>query len=157
MGRGAIWWPDAGYPTPASNEELFAFMRGLQGEGFWYVASPYSKYPAGREQAFIDASKFGAKLINEGIKVFVPIPHSHPIAVYGTVRADDHDTWLAQDKAIAQFACGIAMIGMPGLDESTGVTREREWFRSWNKPEIRLWWEKELANDEAKAVREILG
>ena len=41
----------------------------------WYFGTPYSKYPAGIEAAFVEAAKQAAILMLEGYKLFVPITH----------------------------------------------------------------------------------
>ena len=43
-----------------------------------YLATPYSKYPAGLQQAFVDAAKLAALLLRSGMNVYSPIAHTHP-------------------------------------------------------------------------------
>ena len=45
---------------------------------FWYLASPYSKYPEGTQAAFEMACWQAGLLIRAGVPVFSPIAHSHP-------------------------------------------------------------------------------
>ena len=49
-------------------EETTALLKNTQ--GFWYLGSPYSKYKAGLEAAFIDVSKIAARLIDTGVPVY---------------------------------------------------------------------------------------
>jgi len=99
-----------------------------------YLATPYSKYPAGIEQAFIDASKVAANLMIAGVKVYSPIAHTHPLAVHGNVDPYDHSIWLPFDQAImdAASACVVAM--MPGWRQSKGTAHELEYFEKGGKP-----------------------
>lgn len=52
---------------------------------YWYLASPYSKYPAGIEAAFQDICKQTALLIRHKIPVYSPIAHTHPVAIHGEI------------------------------------------------------------------------
>jgi hypothetical protein len=95
----------------------------------YYLASPYSKYPDGMVAAFEDISCIAARLIGEGYKLFSPIAHSHPIALYGKLDQLSHDLWLALDEAIMQKCDGIIVAKMDGWETSYGVTWEIDWFR----------------------------
>lgn len=125
---------------PASAGEIVEYLRRLQGNGFWYVASPYSRFPGGIEAANAEACRAGGWLINQGVHVFVPIPHSHALALLGGIAVDNHDTWLEQDKAIANHAVGLVIVKLNSWDTSFGVNEERKWFAGWGKPEVLLPW-----------------
>ena len=101
---------------------------------FWYLASPYSKYPHGMERAYVDACKATASIVRLGIPVFSPIAHSHSIAVCGDMSQECHDTWLAQDVAFMAQAHGLFVLMLDGWDDSYGVQWEIEWMRSRDKP-----------------------
>ncbi len=64
---------------------------------FFYLATPYSKYPHGQEAAYIAAAEQSGLLLNAGIKVFCPITHSHPIAIYGNIDKLDYEMFLGLD------------------------------------------------------------
>lgn len=115
-------------------------MRRVQGEGFWYMASPYSKFPGGLEAAEAAACEAAGWLINQGVHVFAPIPHSHGIAVRGAVDPSSHTVWLEQDQAIARSAVGLIIVELPTWECSFGVNEERKWFASWHKPEMFVKW-----------------
>lgn len=100
----------------------------------YYVASPYSKYPAGIEQAFRDISAIAARLLRFGYKVFSPIAHTHPIAIYGGIDPLNHDIWLPFDEAIIAKCDGIIVAMMQGWEESHGVNWEIERFKRDGKP-----------------------
>lgn len=57
----------------------------LIGGPYWYVASPYSKYPGGTVAAFTEICEVTGKFMTEGVPVFSPIAHSHPVSIYGGV------------------------------------------------------------------------
>jgi len=50
---------------------------------FWYVATPYSKYEDGSEEAFRQACLVSASLLQEKIPFFCPIAHTHSINKWG--------------------------------------------------------------------------
>ena len=91
-----------------------------------YLASPYSKYGQGHEQAFKDAAQAAATLIKRGLLVFSPIVHSHPIAMLGGVDPVDHELWLRLDLALLDECDSLLVLMMPGWDESRGVAAEIE-------------------------------
>lgn len=110
----------------------------LYGRGFWYVATPYSKYPAGLEQAFIDASTVTARLVEAGVPAYSPIAHTHPIAVHGKMDKLDHSIWLPLDEHMMKAARGIIVAKMAGWGESYGVGVEIEYFEKVGKPVLYL-------------------
>src|SRR3990167_1959103 len=58
-----------------------------------YLATPYTRYPAGIRAAFADAAKLAARLLVTGLKVYSPITHTHPLAIYGHLDPLDHAIW----------------------------------------------------------------
>lgn len=92
-----------------------------------YLASPYSKYPGGREKAFQMACEKAAEVMSMGHDVFCPIAHSHPIEQNGMCgEQGDHDFWLKQDFAILRKCNELWVYMMPGWSESYGVGKEIE-------------------------------
>ena len=51
-----------------------------------YLATPYSKYHRGQDEAFIAAANIAGRLIARGLDVFSPIVHGHPLAVMAAFR-----------------------------------------------------------------------
>lgn len=101
---------------------------------FWYLASPYSKYPFGRGRACQDVCVAAGHLIACGIPVFCPIAHSHPIAEHGGIDPVDCDLWLGLDEKFMEAASGLIVFEMTGWRESEGVQREIEYFTNAGKP-----------------------
>ena len=102
--------------------------------GYWYLATPYSKYPDGIQAAFEDAATNTAALVRQGIPVFSPIAHTHPVAVYGGIDPYDHSIWIPADKPLMEAAHGLLVCKMKGWEESYGIKVEIEHFEAAGKP-----------------------
>lgn len=102
--------------------------------GFIYLASPYSRYSGGTENAFREAAEATAALIGAGHKVFSPIVHSHIIAQAGNFDPLDCAMWLEQDEPFMEAAAGIVVLMLEGWDRSVGVTHEINRFAEMGKP-----------------------
>lgn len=101
---------------------------------FWYLASPYSKYPNNIADAYETVSGVAAKLIESGLDVFCPIAYSHPIALHGDLDPLDHKLWMRLDQPFMDAASGLLVCMMPGWEESIGVAYEIEQFKVAGKP-----------------------
>jgi nucleoside 2-deoxyribosyltransferase len=99
-----------------------------------YLATPYSKYRPSIEAAFIDASKLAATLLRAGVKVYSPIAHTHPIAVYGKIDPLDHAIWLPFDEAMMDIANVLIVARMDGWEASRGIAHEVDFFTRQGKP-----------------------
>lgn len=99
-----------------------------------YVGTPYTKYVGGIDEAFTDACKLTARLLREGLKVYSPIAHTHPIAVHGGIDPLDLDIWLPFDGAMMDKADAMIVAMLPGWDTSTGVRHEIRAFSDAGKP-----------------------
>lgn len=102
--------------------------------GFYYLGTPYSKYRGGLEAAFVEASRIAAALIAEGLAVFSPIAHSHPIAMHGRLDPLAHGLWLPLDEPLMRAADGLIVAEMEGWRESYGLSVEIDHFRRAGKP-----------------------
>lgn len=99
-----------------------------------YLATPYSKFPTGIEDAFKAACILTGVLLRKGVKVYSPIAHTHPIAIHGGIDPLDHDIWLPFDQAMME-AAGICVVAMlPTWEQSYGISVEIETFRKAGKP-----------------------
>lgn len=101
---------------------------------FWYVATPYSKYPGGLDAAFEEACRATAHLVRQGVKVYSPIAHTHPVAKYGEIDPYSHDIWLPVDRPFMDTAEGLIVVKMTGWDESYGISQEIKVFEAAGKP-----------------------
>lgn len=111
-----------------------------QPEGFWYLATPYSKYPQGIEAAFQCACSAAARLIERGVNVYSPIAHTHPIAMNGGLDPLDHTIWMPLDEPMMRAAHGLFVLEMPGWDTSKGVAEEIAHFKAAGKPIRQITW-----------------
>lgn len=99
-----------------------------------YLATPYSKYKPGIEQAFIDAAKLAALLMRAGVNVYSPITHTHPIAIHGQIDPFDHAIWMPFDEAMMTAADVLLVAHMQGWQESFGIAHEIKFFEDAGKP-----------------------
>jgi len=102
--------------------------------GYWYLATPYSRFPDGTEAAYHEACRIARVLIDHGIGVFSPIAHSHGISLTGPANSLDHGYWLRADKPLMDAAAGLLVARLPTWRESFGVTYERGAFLVASKP-----------------------
>jgi len=99
-----------------------------------YLATPYSKWKAGLEDAFIEASKLAARLLRSGVKVYSPIAHTHPLAIHGKLDPFDHSIWLPFDEAMMKVADVLIVAQMDGWRDSFGIAQEIKFFEAARKP-----------------------
>ena len=103
--------------------------------GFWYLATPYSKYALGREAAYQEACKQTALLVKAKVPVFCPIAHTHGPGETGIVE-NDLETWLVADRPFMDAAKGLIICGMDGWSVSAGIAAEIDVFQAACKPII---------------------
>jgi hypothetical protein len=99
-----------------------------------YLATPYSKYRDGIDCAFRDAAALAARLLKLGVKVYSPIAHTHPIAIYGQLDPLDHAIWMPFDEAMMTASAALLVAQMQGWRESYGINHEIEFFKAGGKP-----------------------
>lgn len=103
---------------------------------FWYIATPYSKFPGGRELAFEMACEITARLAGHGLRVFSPIAHSHPVSrkMPPSVSNTDHDLWINFDRPMMEAASGLISYEAQSWDVSRGMRAEIDYFIAAGKP-----------------------
>lgn len=90
----------------------------------WYLATPYSKYTVrGKQLVFEHSCRITALMMHQGILIFSPIAHSHPI-VTSQHLACDWQTWAIFDEKIISACDGLFVLKLPGWRESVGVQAE---------------------------------
>lgn len=102
--------------------------------GLIYLATPYSKYEKGITYAFADAACLTGQLLKRGVKVYSPIAHTHPIAIYANINPLDHAIWLPFDQAIMTKADALLVAKMDGWNVSYGIGEEIKFFKQAEKP-----------------------
>ena len=103
---------------------------------FYYLATPYSKYPHGLDAAFRLAVEARGLLLRCGVAVFSPIIHSHPVAMQCGLDPLDHAIWLPAERPILDCASGLIMLMAESWLVSFGMHQEREVFEAARKPII---------------------
>ena len=103
-----------------------------------YLATPYTKYVGGIDIAFAEAARLAALLLTTGVRVYSPIAHTHPLAVYGRLDPLDHSIWLPFDEAMMDAADCLIVARMKGWDQSFGVKHEIDFFHREKKPVIHI-------------------
>ncbi len=89
-----------------------------------YLATPYSDNDRDvRIKRFNTVNIVAAKLMCEGLHIFSPISHTHPIAEAGDLPKG-WAFWEAYDRDILSVCEKIIVLRQDGWKESTGVTAE---------------------------------
>lgn len=101
---------------------------------FWYLATPYSKFPGGLDQGFKAACEQAALFVRNGHAVYSPIAHTHPIAMAGSIDPLDHGIWLDFDRPMMRAALGLVVCRLESWTDSVGIRHEIEAFEQMQKP-----------------------
>ncbi len=103
---------------------------------YYYIATPYSKFPSGIEEAARVACIETARLMRAGVPCFSPIAHTHPIAMAAGVDPLDHSFWMPVDQPMMDAARGLIMLRMESWERSYGMAIELATFTKANKPVV---------------------
>jgi hypothetical protein len=101
---------------------------------FFYLATPYSKYPHGLDVAFQHAAEQAGLFVRNGHAVYSPIVHTHPIAIAAGINPLDHELWLDFDRPMMLAAIGLVVCRMEGWTDSVGIRFEIQAFEKMQKP-----------------------
>jgi hypothetical protein len=104
---------------------------------FWYLATPYTKYPAGMREAYTAAVRIAASFSVMNLNVFSPIVHFHPQSVVARLPGDV-SYWWNRNLPYMKSCCGMVVMEMDGWKESAGITAEIAWFEQQQKPVLYL-------------------
>ncbi len=99
-----------------------------------YLATSYTLHPAGPEAAFIEAARIAGTLAKQGVTVFSPIAHSHPLAVYAGLDGLDGEFWKKFDAPFITVCDSLIVALMDGWQHSEGVAHEIAEFQKAGKP-----------------------
>lgn len=100
---------------------------------FWYLGSPYAKYPGGIEAANEVACQAAGLLMGAGIPVFCPIAHSHSVSQFVDLPRT-HEFWLAVDQTFIDAAYGMIALHAESWEDSMGMSYEIREFVKARKP-----------------------
>lgn len=106
---------------------------------YWYLATPYAKYPGGKYQAYLEALRQTALLLSSGIPVFSPIVHNHPLSLLSCLedKNESFDFWVRfVDGPMMYNAKGLIVCMMKSWRESVGIAYEEEFFDKMGKPVV---------------------
>jgi hypothetical protein len=101
---------------------------------FHYLATVYSKHPDGIEEAYRMACRETAVLIQDGVRAYSPIAHTHGVAIHGGIDPYDHGIWLHADAPFMAAAEALIVLTSEGWREAYGIGKEIEAFRAAGKP-----------------------
>jgi hypothetical protein len=102
---------------------------------YWYLGSPYSKYPYGTEEAFMVVCIEAGRLIRAKVPVYSPIAHTHPIAVHAKMDELDHTIWMPADLPMMHAARkGLIILKMESWETSYGLNEEKKFFEQTGRP-----------------------
>lgn len=91
-----------------------------------YLATPYSDPdPAVRKGRFDIVNRVAADLMRDGLHIFSPISHAHPIALAGNLPKC-WEFWQEYDRAILAACAKMIVLMQDGWKTSVGVTAERK-------------------------------
>ena len=95
-----------------------------------YLASPYTYEHEDRERVdliqrlrFETINRVAAILMLDGVRLFSPISHCHPIALVGDLPVS-WAYWEEYDREMLSICEGLIVLMLPGWQESTGVQNE---------------------------------
>lgn len=118
----------------------------------WYLATPFTDYPAGQHRAVLHASRVAAALIARGIPTFCPVAHSQVLYSAGLLPHSDEPRligpythirdgwkmWMEVCLPFMEAAGGLIVAQLPGWTVSKGVAVEMDDFRNVGKPVVML-------------------
>lgn len=89
-----------------------------------YLAAPYSHPDKRVQQArFEQINEAAARLMADGLLIFSPISHTHPIALAGNLPTD-FAYWERYDRAILACCSRMIVLKLQGWEQSLGVKAE---------------------------------
>lgn len=116
-------------------------------DGFYYLATPYSKYAGGLDAAYREACRAAQQFRESGASVYCPIETCHPLAMTLGLDPLDYEIWMKMNEPLVNAAGALVVVKMPGWQESTGVSIEVGQFVAAGKPVEYMTWRVEAAGE----------
>lgn len=89
-----------------------------------YLASPYSHQSQSvMQDRFERVCRVAARLMGEGVHLYSPIAHTHPIAVQGSLPRG-WEFWEQYDRKLLAACQELWIVTLEGWKESKGVAAE---------------------------------
>ena len=98
-----------------------------------YLASPYTKYPKGHDQAFMDVVTLQGRLLANNILAFSPIAHGHAVSRCNKMDVDD-PIWIRLNRRMLPHFPALLVAEMEGWKDSDGVTEEIKTMEGLERP-----------------------
>lgn len=94
--------------------------------GLIYLATPYSHPdPQVREEQFRVVNRVAADLMKQGLHIFSPISHTHPIALANDLPKG-WEYWEQYDRVVLKVSEKLIVLRQSGWQDSVGVSAEIE-------------------------------
>lgn len=112
----------------------YATITDANADDLIYLASPYSHVePSIRHQRFLDVVAVAAQMMNDGVFVYSPIAHTHPMAVSHKMPLG-WEFWARYDEAMIRRCNALWVLMLDGWRKSVGVNAEMEIARRMRIP-----------------------
>jgi len=104
-----------------------------------YLMGPYTWHGDESQRRMVEASRyrriteFAATIAHEGLTVYSPITHSHPMTEYAELPGT-WDYWKRQDESVMQVCRECWQLTMPGWKSSKGCQAEIAMAGEMGKP-----------------------
>lgn len=106
------------------------------GSGMIYVASPYSSNdPGTMDERAHKAAEFCACLMRNGIHVFSPIVHCHPMAKHFDMPSG-YEFYKEYDQEMIGLCESMIVLTLSGYELSHGIQSEVQYARKLGKPTV---------------------
>jgi hypothetical protein len=102
--------------------------------GYWYIATPYTKFKSGLDEAYLTAAWAKEVLLEAGIQNFTAIASGHPISEETGLDPKDYGIWIPFNEQFMKRAHGMVIVTFEGWRDSYGIAEEIKFFTKANKP-----------------------
>ena len=103
-----------------------------------YLATPYTFYRHGIDDAWRDACELASYLMIAGHSVYSPIVHSHPISEVSSLDPMDGKLWERFNAPMLAAADILVVAHLDDWDRSAGIAHEISVFEAAGKPIVHL-------------------
>lgn len=99
-----------------------------------YLATPYTLYEEGLDEAFREACRIANILIVRGVRCFSPIAHGHSLSVETGLSPGAISLWYWYNNGFMNKSDCMVIGAMTGWNASRGVAHEIDRFKAMVKP-----------------------